>query len=327
MIKFAHTQTKVREKSVGSSNDPLDDPMNTTVTLNFRRSTPRSGFSLPTLRVVAGPDMLKFCSIYPNTSVVIGRDQLADLPIADSSVSRRHAMVSSSSDGSLKVKDMGSTNGTTLNGHPVKGERRVQVGDHIETGGVILRVDRLGIDELAHLARVVERLSLANKDPLTGLGTRHFVNEELPAMVKRFSHINLPISIIFLDVDNFKVTNDTYGHSVGDDVLRSIARLMVLSMRDADICVRFGGEELFAVLPNCDEYGAYNTSERLRKSIEHHDWEHYAPGLTVTVSLGVCELLPDEEIDAWFDRADKAMYKAKNAGKNKTCKASNIDAD
>lgn len=300
------------------------DALSTTVTLNFRRDSSRSAFTLPTLRVVAGPDMLRFCSVYPDASVVIGRDASCDLTLMDASVSRRHAMVSSGPQGILTLQDLGSTNGTTHNGRPVHAPVRLSVGDHVETGGVTLRVDRLGLDELAHLARVVERLSLANKDPLTGLATRHYVKEELPALMLRFEHVKLPVTTVFFDVDHFKAVNDTFGHSVGDEVLRAGARLMVLSVRDSDTCVRYGGEEFFAVLPNCDEMGGWHTAERLRMAIAKHDWEHYAPGLRVTASLGVAQHRIGESLEEWLNRADKAMYHAKATGRNRTVRASEV---
>ena len=295
----------------------------TTLTLELRRQGLGRRFTLPTLRVVAGPDMLRFCSVYPEERVLIGRDESCDLTLIDGSVSRRHATVTSDADGNLILEDLGSTNGTTHNGTPVDKPVRIQVGDHVEAGGVTLRVDRLGLDELAHLARVVERLNLANKDPLTGLVTRLYLDDELPSLILRHQLSQVPIAAVFMDVDNFKKCNDVHGHGVGDEVLRAVARLMALSVRDSDTCVRYGGEEFLAVLPNCDEEGAYLMSERLRISVEAHDWHHYAEDLHVTVSVGVAQHSGGETMEQWLTNADKSMYAAKTSGKNKTCRFSN----
>ena len=297
-----------------------------TLTVEMRRRRPEHRYTLPTLRVVAGSNMLRFCSIYPGETVLIGRDETCDLTLPDSSVSRRHATVTSDTAGNLSLEDLGSTNGTAHNGKPVRRLTTVRVGDLIETGGLTLRVDRLSLEELAHLARVVERLSLASKDPLTGLVTRLYLKDELPGLILRYQLSKLPLSACFLDVDHFKAVNDTHGHGVGDEVLRAVARLTALSVRDSDNCVRYGGEEFLAILPNCDEAGAYATAERLRHLVEAHSWSHYAPNLHVTVSLGVATHQHGESMSAWLRRADQAMYAAKRSGRDRTVAWSSLDS-
>ena len=306
--------------------DELDQTVTTTIALDLRRRGDGTRFTLPTVRVVAGPDMLGFSSIYPEEEVTIGRDEACELTLHDASVSRRHAIIRSDAQGNLSLRDLGSTNGTSHNGTPVQGPEavRVLIGDQVDVGGITLRVDRLGLDELAHLARVHERLSLANKDPLTGLLTRLYLDEELPGVVTRHEHANLPLSAVFLDVDHFKRVNDTWGHGVGDEVLRAVARLMALAVRDADTCVRYGGEELLALLPNCDELGAVQMAERLRTSIVNHDWSHYAEPLKVTASLGVAQHKAGEQTREWLECADKALYSAKTTGRNRTIAASTL---
>jgi len=95
-----------------------------------------------------------------------------------------------------------------------------------------------------------------------------------------------------------------------------------MHLRDSDICVRYGGEEFLAVLPNCDEGGAYRTAERLRIAIEEHEWSVYADGLSVTASLGVSEFHSKEPTKDWIRRANQAMTKAKELGRNQTLRAS-----
>jgi two-component system cell cycle response regulator len=309
---------------VAAKRDELEDTITTTLTMELRRRTGDSAkYTLPTLRVVAGPDMLRFCSVYPGEEVVIGREESCDLVLHDASVSRRHAGVTSDEEGRLVLRDMGSTNGTARNGHAVGREGvPLQVGDHVEVGGISLRVDRLSLDELAHLARVVERLNLANKDALTGLVTRHYLDEELPAVIHRHQHAAVPLTAVFVDVDHFKRVNDGHGHAVGDEVLRAVARLLALSVRDSDTCVRYGGEELVAILPNCDEEGGTVMAERVRKAISSHEWAVYAPNLAVTISAGVAQLGKDEPMKDWLVRADRALYAAKAGGRDQVRRAS-----
>ena len=299
----------------------VDEPASpdTLVDLTIRvQREPNKKFTLPTLRVVAGPNMLRFCSVYPNERITIGRDETCDMPLADTSVSRRHAAVASTIDQRLTLQDLGSTNGTMLNGQPVTDTVTLQVGDQIEVGGITLRVDRMGLDELAHLARVVERLNLASKDSLTGLTTRHYLEQDLPMLVDKLAEKNVTCAAVFLDVDHFKHINDTFGHAVGDEVLRTVARLMVMTVRDTDVCIRYGGEELLAILPKCDEKGGLLMAERLREALEQHDWTaHGVEGRNVTASLGVAVLKATETIPQWLTRADAAMYAAKNDGRNR----------
>ncbi len=298
----------------------FDDDPNTQV-LHARRESERR--TLPTLRVVAGPDMLRFCSIYPNETITIGRDESCELPLTDVSVSRHHASVTSI--GSLlMLEDLGSTNGTNYGGEPLVTARQIKVGDEIEIGSVMLRVERLGMDELTHLARVVERLHLASKDSLTGLLSRRHLDNELPEQVRRYHRARIPLAAVFLDVDHFKKVNDTFGHGVGDDVLRALSAILTAAIRTTDFAIRYGGEEFVLVLPNSDEQGGAIFAERVRGLVERHDWSVYFPAgadRTVTISLGVAEY-GGESVGAWMNRADKAMYRAKSLGRNRTCRAS-----
>ena len=310
---------------MATDDDHMKEPINPTATINFRRPPPRETSSLPTLRVVAGPDMLKFCSVYPNQEVRIGRDPALELQLTSSPVSYLHAVIRSDENANLIIEDLKSTNGTTVNGCAITAPTPIKIGDDIDIGGVSLRIDSLKLDELAHLARVNERLSLANKDPLTGLTTRHYINDELPDLMNSLQERQLPLSVVFLDIDKFKAVNDSFGHGVGDDVLRTVARLMVLTVRDTDTCVRYGGEELIAILPNCDELGALQMAERLRNYIRDTDWSHYNENLAVTASIGVAQHRPDETLEEMFERVDKAMYQAKRTGRDRTICASTLD--
>ena len=302
--------------------ESVEDLSEVTMKLSLPRQRRLKRMSIPTLRVVAGPDMLMFTALSPGEEMVVGRDDRAGLTLGDASVSRQHSMVTCDANGEVTVQDLGSTNGTAVNGHTVH-RALLRPGDHLEIGAVSLRLDLLGLDELAHLGRVLDRLAAANRDPLTGLHTRAFLDDELPGMLDRCATANIPVSIIFADIDSFKNINDTFGHSVGDEVLVGISRLMMLGVRDTDPVVRWGGEELVVFLPGSTEAGAMDVAERVRRNIAGHDWGRTATDLKVTTSFGVAERLTHEEpLEAWVDRADKALYAAKNSGKNKVLRAS-----
>ncbi|MFK7931461.1 MAG: diguanylate cyclase [Myxococcota bacterium] len=287
-----------------------------------RKSRRRNDARLATVRVAAGPDMLRFATLYPpDGKVVVGRDATCELPLTDGSVSRHHAQIQLDETGIVWVEDLGSTNGTRIDLEPVTGRTPLPPGATLVVGGVTLRVDPLSLKELAHLTKVVQRLSLANKDALTGLATRHYLEEDLPALVRRYAASEVPVSCIFLDIDHFKAVNDTFGHGTGDDVLRTVARLVVMHVRDSDTVVRYGGEEFLAILPNCPQDGAKSTAERVRREVERHAWGTYANGLSVTLSAGIAEIEPEEPLTDWLKRADEALYEAKNLGRNRTVTA------
>lgn len=155
---------------------------------------------------------------------------------------------------------------------------------------------------------------IAVHDQLTGLYNRHYLTDMLISKVAHALRHDDPLSIILIDIDHFKAINDTYGHLVGDEVLKDIGRLIRLSARQEDIAARFGGEEFILVLDSCSQEDARLKAEGLRKEIERY----YPQGLEVTGSFGVIQF--DKTIDSvthFLDLADQALYKAKKAGRNR----------
>lgn len=303
--------------------DPLDreDFGEVTVKISRPHRSAVRGRTIPTLRVVAGRDMLRYAPLLGDAPVIIGRDESADLRLTDVTVSKRHARVTSDGNGAITVEDMQSTNGTAVNGKPIS-RALLRPADHLEIGGVSLRLDLLTMEELGHLHRVVQRLAAANRDPLTGLLTRAFLDEELPQLVDRCTRAGLPLSCAFVDIDRFKDINDRYGHQVGDEVLVTIARLLMFNLRENDPTVRFGGEEIVIFLPGSAERGGVDVAERIRRAVAGHDWQRTAPGLRVTASFGVAEHEPEEDVKRWLKRADQALYDAKRAGRNRVHRGS-----
>lgn len=279
---------------------------------------------VPTLKVVAGPgrDMLGFWTLGADERLVVGRDErAAGVVLSDVTVSKRHAALYTDDTGSVVVDDLDSTNGTAVNGLRVTHPTPLHPGDNLEVGGVLLRLELLSSDELNHLGRVAKRLAEAGSDPLTRLRTRRYIDEELPELVQQCRKGDLPLSCAFLDLDHFKSINDLYGHHVGDEVLARTSRIILGDVRDEDACVRYGGEEIVLFLPGSSLLAATGVADRLRRKIADHDWYRTAPDLRVTASLGVAQLREDEHPESWIRRADKAMYQAKAAGKNRVCRA------
>lgn len=156
------------------------------------------------------------------------------------------------------------------------------------------------------------------RDPLTGLYNRRFMDETLKRELARAQRNNAPLSVVMLDLDNFKHLNDNYGHSAGDTVLCAVASHLLKSLRASDIACRFGGEELVILLPDCAAEIAAVRAEDIRSAIEAMHLNDQGQALRVTASLGVASTSPSiTDQNSLLKAADSALYVAKRAGKNR----------
>ena len=154
-------------------------------------------------------------------------------------------------------------------------------------------------------------------DALTGLGNRHTMEDAFPREIERSVRDGRKLALIMLDLDNFKVLNDRYGHVVGDRVLAAIARTLKRQFRPDDILVRYGGDEFAVLLPNVSEGQALAIAERTREAVASENLSlREDDTLSVSVSIGVAELGLHQSLDALLGAADAAMYRAKRSGRN-----------
>ena len=168
----------------------------------------------------------------------------------------------------------------------------------------------------------------ANTDTLTGLPNRRalekfFRNAQTSAM----EH-GTPLSLMLLDIDHFKKFNDNYGHSVGDQVLRLIAKVLRDKVREVDLPARYGGEELIAVLPDAQLTTCTVVAERIRRAIAESRISRRSTGEilpTITVSIGVAQFRPGESMADLIERCDRALYLAKDSGRNRVVAESELD--
>jgi diguanylate cyclase (GGDEF)-like protein len=154
------------------------------------------------------------------------------------------------------------------------------------------------------------------RDPLTGLGNRREMEERWPAMLQQAQRSGAPLSVAALDLDHFKQVNDRFGHAVGDQVLVALAGLLRSHTREVDLVVRQGGEEFLLAMPATAPDQAMDACERLRRSVAEHDWEAVAPGLQVTLSVGLFSA-PPLKAEQLIAGADAALYRAKAGGRNR----------
>ncbi len=162
--------------------------------------------------------------------------------------------------------------------------------------------------------------ALAVTDGLTGLFNRRRFEEVLDLEVRRAQRMGTPLSLLMMDVDHFKVYNDTHGHPAGDEVLRTLARLMRERLRATDIPCRYGGEEFAVILPGTSRTDGLILASDLRLIVEAHPFEHEAdqPGGRLTISIGVAAYPEDAPDEAALVRAaDQALYRAKQRGRNR----------
>jgi len=160
--------------------------------------------------------------------------------------------------------------------------------------------------------------SLAVQDPLTKVGNRRAMDEDLMSCIEDYERMQISASIIELDLDFFKRINDKFGHSAGDHVLIEVANLLRINIRKMDRVFRFGGEEFVVLTRNTSLAEAQMVAEKMRVQIEQ---QIFSSGLNITASFGCAQLHPGETKDEWFSRADKAVYQAKLLGRNRVVTA------
>jgi diguanylate cyclase (GGDEF)-like protein len=173
------------------------------------------------------------------------------------------------------------------------------------------------VNELQYMEAEFRRQ--ANTDLLTGVYNRRMLYTLAEPSLELARRHNLPLAVGMIDLDNFKHVNDKYGHAVGDQVLKALCSSVQKQIRGADIFGRFGGEEFLIVLPETSVDGAVFLVERIRKSIEEHPFVINDLPVSLTISVGVAGFVQgkDQIIDNLIDRADQALYQAKNDGKNR----------
>lgn len=168
---------------------------------------------------------------------------------------------------------------------------------------------------------IEEQRRRASHDHLTGLPNRDAYQKKLEEELARRHRYGSPLALVVCDVDHFKSINDTYGHLAGDKVLQLIARSLRKNLRDVDFIARYGGEEFVILMPETNAEGALLAAEKLRQTVEKSPFNFRKERVPITLSFGISEFHSLESPDTVFERADKALYKAKHEGRNRSCMA------
>jgi diguanylate cyclase (GGDEF)-like protein len=169
-------------------------------------------------------------------------------------------------------------------------------------------------------AQMYERLErMATTDGLTGLINHRHFQQVFDAMIMRSERYGRHVSLILTDIDHFKAVNDTYGHPVGDKVLKRVAEILYNSARRTDVVARYGGEEFALLMEETGAKGALQIAERIRKTVEAETFRSENGSFTCTISLGIATFPADANQKARLTEcADQALYQAKRSGRNKT---------
>ena len=250
------------------------------------------------------------------SEVVLGRSSECQFQVDDDGISRRHAKVCIAPDGKFQVIDLGSTNGTYLNGTRVD-TAVLKDGDKIQIGSnTVVKFSLQDQLDEQYQRSIYES---ATRDGLTRIFNKKYF---LDTLRKEFAYClrhRVPLSVLMFDVDHFKKINDNHGHQAGDYVLARIAQRINETIRTEDVFSRYGGEEFAIMLRESTEEQGYICAERCRRAIDGADFVFGSTPMRVTISLGIASLLdsdytnPEDLIAA----ADRYLYRAKKAGRNR----------
>jgi diguanylate cyclase (GGDEF)-like protein len=296
----------------------LDD--NETVKLDQARVVSNAA-KHPVLIVLQGDDLGTSISLEGKT-FIIGRGADCDVRLDDNLASRQHARLMTAAGGSVYcVHDLGSTNGTFVNGQLVEDPYALHDGDKIRVGRHVFKYALLDEYENAFQMRIQQMII---RDDLTNLLTQRSFFLELDRHVARRAAQTEPgfLSVLMMDLDHFKKVNDTYGHLVGSQTIKQVGEIIEAHVRASDVAARYGGEEYIAFLEDAPTDLAVRIGERIREAVERHEILASRKGaevrLSVTISIGIATY-PADATDPveLIEKADLALYRAKTDGRNR----------
>ena len=277
---------------------------------------------VPTITIIKGKNAGSRIQVGEDHQYVIGRNDDCDIMIDDSSVSRAHAIVWTDwveNERIVKLKDLGSTNKTMLNGKEIDIEE-LSPGDKIFIGSSVLLFEIQDGIVAKFYEEIINKAEESEVDPLTKLLSKRFFMEALPKMYEEMVATGRCFSLIILDLDYFKGINDNFGHDIGDEILKALSEIVKNSIRKEDLAMRYGGDEIVIGLPNTDVKNASEIAERLRVSVEECDCSHLNIGRKLSVSIGVGSSHGKKGIKNKFEEimksADEALYESKRKGRN-----------
>ncbi len=271
----------------------------------------------PSLVVLTGLDAGRIHRL-ERSRTIVGRTAASGLLLADENISRQHAEVILEAGHPPRIRDLNSTNGTRVNGDLLPpSPRALQDGDQIQLATSVI----LKFTWQHPLEEELQRNLYHNavRDGLTGIYNKRFMLERFEQEFAYATRHMRPLSVLVFDLDHFKVLNDTFGHAVGDLVLKGISGLVQQRIRLEDVLGRFGGEEFLLLMRETEARRGMMIAERIRVGIEEMVIYNESQPVRVTASMGVATSVEpgiEESMDL-FILADRRLYRAKESGRNK----------
>jgi len=262
-----------------------------------------------------GADLGK--SMPVGASLEVGRAETCGLTLVDRLVSSRHVRIEHDGNGRYLLVDLGSTNGTRLNRKQLKDPVELLEGDKIFLGKTVLR---FAMADAMDLTFHEELRQIVHTDPLTGLEAKHCFDDALEAAFAAAERARSELALMMIDMDGLKAINDRHGHLFGSFVIAETGRLLGRQIASRGRVCRFGGDEFIVMLPGLAKPEALHLGEELRHALEQAGLEKDGIPLHPTLSIGVASFPADgASVNALIDAADRALYRAKRAGKNRVC--------
>jgi diguanylate cyclase (GGDEF)-like protein len=248
--------------------------------------------------------------------LVMGRASDTQLQVEDDGISRKHCKISMAPNGNYQLVDLGSTNGTYLNGIKVN-VATLQDGDKIQIGANT--VVKFSIQDQLEEQYQRSIYESATRDGLTRIFNKKYFIDTLRKEFAYCLRHRVPLSLVMFDIDHFKKVNDTYGHPAGDYVLQRVAAKVAETVRQEDLFARYGGEEFSLMLRESASDKSIRCAERCRRAVDGSDFVFNGTPIKVTISLGVATLYDSDfsQPEDLISAADKYLYRAKKGGRNR----------
>jgi two-component system cell cycle response regulator len=294
--------------------EPTRDPDETFVAPRRRASDPGPEASLILIAHPLQQGLGTRYRLRSQSALVLGRAGSCEISMPDvTSLSRNHVRLTYRTE-TVVIEDLGSTNGTFVNDRRIEEPTPLRSGDRFQAGGAHFKfLQERDIENAYHQA--IHDLVIL--DGMTQIANKRRFDEESERELGRARRYGRPLSLILFDVDRFKSVNDTYGHLGGDFVLKAIVELTRRLLRREQLFARVGGDEFALLTPEAPPESARLLAERVRSRIARHEFAHSGAAFRVTCSFGIASLGEDvATVRDLYEAADKALYRAKNAGRN-----------
>ncbi len=279
-----------------------------------------SRYEHPYLIIVRGAASARLFKL-EKVDTIIGRSGNADITLGDTGISREHCLITRLQDGKVRLRDLGSTNGTFYKGERIT-EALLHEGDKFQVG--LNTVLKFSYEEILKEEFQEALYSATIKDTLTQVFNKRVLLEQLRLEFVYYRRFKRPLSLCLMDIDHFKRVNETWGYQVGDRLLASVAKFLAETTRAADVFARYGGEEFAIILRETGEEQAPIFGERILRAVEAAEFtltdRNGDPQTTrLTMSLGIATLQNDNygSPEALIADASACLADAKSAGRNR----------